>query len=155
MILKGDSSQAATGVRGLFRSSASSCLLLTTALGFVAAAGCTTVAGLSNLDASECRGSLTNQLASILVEQGENPQASARLADNTATALATGEFGPRPFWVASPSGADYFFFVQRKSETCLLRLYGRQKGFVSYRNNLTYIATKTLPACQCSEGSAD
>jgi hypothetical protein len=117
----------------------------------VAVSGCTTVAALSNLDASECRGSFTNQLATVLTEQGENPATSARLADKTASALATGEYGPRPFRVASPSGTDYFFFLQRKGDACLLRLYGRQKGFVSYRNNLTYIATKTLPACQCTE----
>lgn len=131
--------------------SASLWLLVTGALGLAVGVGCATVAALSNLETSQCRDSFTNQLAAVLIEQGENPETSARLAENTAGALATGQYGPRPFSVASPSGADYFFFLQRKSDACLLRLYGRQKGFVSYRNNLTYIATKTLPACQCSE----
>ncbi len=61
------------------------------------------------------------------------------------------DYGPRPFLVASPSGTDYTFFVQEKKPICLLRLYGRQKGFWSYTNNLTYIATRPLPNCACSE----
>ena len=59
--------------------------------------------------------------------------------------------GPRPFLVASPSGTDYAFFVERKDDACLLRLYGRQKGFVTYTNNLTYIATQPLAPCRCEE----
>ena len=117
----------------------------------LAGAGCTTVAALTNLDADECRNSFTSQLATVLSEQGESLETAARLADHTATLLATGAFGPRPFVVASPSGADYSLFLQRKKDTCLLRLYRRRKGFVSYTNNLTYIATKSLPPCQCAE----
>ena len=41
--------------------------------------------------------------------------------------------------------------IERKDDACLLRLYGRQKGFVSYTNNLTYIATRPLTACACAE----
>jgi hypothetical protein len=41
--------------------------------------------------------------------------------------------------------------VERKDDACLLRLYGRQKGFVAYTNNLTYIATQPLAACRCEE----
>jgi len=126
-------------------------LLAGVLLPFVAGAGCTTVAALTNLETDECRNSFTAQLATVLSEQGESLETAARLADNTATLLATGAFGPRPFVVASPSGADYSLFLQRKKETCLLRLYGRRKGFVSYTNNLTYIATKSLPPCQCTE----
>jgi hypothetical protein len=114
-------------------------------------AGCTTVAAVSNLDSDECRNGFTSQLAAILSEQGEALERAARLANNTATALASGAYGPRPFLVASPSGTDYSLFLQRKGETCLLRLYRRRKGFMSYTNNLTYIATKTVPACQCVE----
>ena len=125
--------------------------LAVVALVSLACAGCTTMATLSNLDTSECRNSFTSQLASILSEQGENLESGARLAESTADTLATGQYGPRPFRVASPSGADDFFFLQRRSDTCLVRLYGRRKGFVSYTNNLTYIATKPLPTCVCTE----
>jgi hypothetical protein len=51
--------------------------------------------------------------------------------------------------VGAPSGSDYAFFVQKKGSECLLRLYGRQKGFVRYTNNMTYIATRKLPPCRC------
>jgi hypothetical protein len=53
--------------------------------------------------------------------------------------------------LAAPSGVDHSFFVERKGASCVLRLYGRQKGFVSYTNNLTYIATEPLAPCQCTE----
>jgi len=120
-------------------------------LSLLSGSGCTTMAALSNLDTSECRNSFTEQMASVLSEQGETPDNSARLAERTASALATGEYGPRPFRVASSTGADYFFFLQRKGDACLLRLYGRRKGFVTYTNNLTYITTKPLAACICVE----
>ena len=42
------------------------------------------------------------------------------------------------------------FFERRELER-LLRLYGRQKGFVSYTNNITYIATEPLGPCRCAE----
>jgi hypothetical protein len=41
--------------------------------------------------------------------------------------------------------------VEKKKDACLLRLYGRQKGFVSYTNDLTYIATEPLAPCECEE----
>jgi hypothetical protein len=65
--------------------------------------------------------------------------------------LTAYDLGPRPFAIAAPSGTDYRFFVQRKGEACVLNLYGRQKGFVSYTNNLTYIATQDLSDCTCAE----
>ena len=71
-------------------------------------------------------------------------------ASGRAPKAVTG-IGPRPFLVASPSGADYSFFVQRMDGACALRLYARQKGFVSYTNNITYIATETLGPCRCAE----
>ena len=65
--------------------------------------------------------------------------------------LASGELGPRPFTLLAPSGVDYAFFVEADGKECVLRLYGRQKGFVSYTNNLTYIASRTLAGCVCAE----
>jgi hypothetical protein len=41
--------------------------------------------------------------------------------------------------------------VEKKKSGCLLRLYGKQKGFTSYTNNLNYIATRPLPDCLCRE----
>lgn len=113
--------------------------------------GCTTVAQITTLSDESCRERVRGQLESVLVEEGEQPEMANRLAVNTTLVLATGSLGPRPFGVSSPSGTDYSFFVQRNGETCLLRLYGRQKGFTRYTNNLTYISTRALEGCACAE----
>lgn len=113
--------------------------------------GCTTVAQITTLSDESCRERVRGQLESVLVEEGEQPEMANRLAVNTILVLATGSLGPRPFGVSSPSGTDYSFFVQRKGETCLLRLYGRQKGFTRYTNNLSYISTRALEGCACAE----
>lgn len=109
------------------------------------------MAQITTLSNESCRQTVRGQLESILVEEREQPDIANRLAVNTTVILATGSLGPRPFGVSSPSGADYSFFVQRKGERCLLRLYGRQKGFTRYTNNLTYISTRALEGCTCAE----
>ncbi|MBI4000905.1 MAG: hypothetical protein HY348_03880 [Nitrospira defluvii] len=113
--------------------------------------GCTTVAQVTTLSDENCHHKMSEQLNAVLLEEGEKPDIANRLAVNTTTVLATGALGPRPFGVSSPSGADYSFFIQRKSDECLLRLYGRRKGFTRYTNNLTYIATRSLEGCACAE----
>jgi hypothetical protein len=115
------------------------------------AAGCTTVAQVTTLSNPACRDTLRVALAKILQAEGETAPVAERLAESSTAALQTGELGPRPFLVASSSGVDYSFFVEKKGARCLLRLYGRQKGFVSYTNNLTYIATEPLAPCECAE----
>ncbi|MEO7863970.1 MAG: hypothetical protein ABIU05_26780 [Nitrospirales bacterium] len=113
--------------------------------------GCTTVAQVTTLSDQNCRHTFVDQMSSILVEEGEKQEIAERLAESTMNVLSTGSLGPRPFVVASPSGADYGFFVEQKSSDCLLRLFSRQKGFTRYRNNLTYIATRQLDGCMCAE----
>jgi hypothetical protein len=113
-------------------------------------AGCTTVAQVELSD-DACRATFQNAIASILVEQNETPDVAAQLAEKTDVMLERARLGPRPFAISSSSGTDYEFFVEKKSSGCLLRLYGRQKGFTSYTNNLTYIATRPLPGCACKE----
>jgi hypothetical protein len=112
--------------------------------------GCAAVAQVTSLDDPTCKSTVREQLNAVLIEQGEKPEIAERLAVNTTTVLATGALGPRPFGVSSSSGADYSFFVQQKGSKCLLRLYGRQKGFTRYSNNLTYIASRSLDGCQCA-----
>ena len=113
--------------------------------------GCTDVAQVTTLDDPSCKSTVRDQLNSVLIEEGEKSEIAERLAVNTTTVLATGVLGPRPFGVSSPSGKDYSFFIQRKDSECLLRLYGRQKGFIRHTNNLTYIATRLLNGCMCAE----
>ena len=113
--------------------------------------GCATVAQVTSLSDQNCRHTFEDQVSSILVEQGEKQEVADKLAEFTTTVLLTGALGPRPFLVASPSGADYGLFVEQKSSDCLLRLFSRQKGFTRYRNNLTHIATRQLDGCMCAE----
>lgn len=113
--------------------------------------GCVSVAKITTLPDAACRQKLTAALTIVLEGQGEAPDAAEHLAASTTDTLQRVELGPRPFLVAAPSGVDYSFFVERKGAACLLRLYGRQKGFVSYTNNLTYIATEPLAPCECAE----
>jgi len=116
----------------------------------ILAAGCTSVAQVTSLSDQSCRQRVVSQMSDILIEEGESQDVAAKLAESTVTVLSSGTLGPRPFVVSSPSGADYGFFVQQKSE-CLLRLFSRQQGFTRYTNNLTYIATRQLDGCQCAE----
>ena len=113
--------------------------------------GCATVAQVTSLSDQNCRHTFVDRMSSILVEEGEKQEIAERLAESTTAVLSTGSLGPRPFVVASPSGADYEFFVEQKSSDCLLRLFSRQKGFTRYRNNLTYIETRQLDGCMCAE----
>jgi len=117
----------------------------------LAAIACTTVAQVTTLSDPPCRDAVAGAFKRILEAQGERAPVAAQLAESATQALRSQEPGPRPFLVSSPSGADYAFFVQRDGEACLLRLYGKQKGFVSYTNNLTYIATEPLATCGCAE----
>lgn len=112
---------------------------------------CASVAQVTTLSDPGCRQTFTKALATIMESEGETAAVAQQLAESTAVALQTVDLGPRPFLVAAPSGVDYSFFVERRGASCVLRLYGRQKGFVSYTNNLTYIATESLAPCQCAE----
>ncbi len=113
--------------------------------------GCATVTKVTNLVDEPCNVSFSRQLSAILKTQGEKPEAADALAEKTVSTLSSYDLGPRPFAIAAPSGTDYRFFVDRKGTECVLTLYGRRKGFVSYTNNLTYIATEPLADCTCAE----
>ncbi len=115
------------------------------------ALSCASVAQITTLSDPVCQRALTSAFTAMFEEEGEKPDVAAELAESTSTALQYGALGPRPFLVEAPSGVDYSFFVEPKGATCLLRLYGRQKGFVTYTNNISYIATRDLTPCQCAE----
>lgn len=114
------------------------------------AAGCS-MAHLTNAAAPPCQTSLRSGLESILTAEDEKPEVAVELASASARSFARVDPGPRPFAVASPSGTDYGFFFDGKGDECLLRLYGWQKGFVKYTNDLTYIETRPLAGCTCEE----
>ncbi len=125
--------------------------LLMSAAPAVFTAGCATVGQVTNLSQPACADEFRQAMSAILAEQGEKAETGDALAESAVSSLAGGSLGPRPFFVASSSGVDYEFFVQKKKDACLLRLYGRSHGFVSYTNNLTYIATRLLARCECAE----
>lgn len=120
-------------------------------VGVLIMAGCATMTKVTNLSDESCRTAFTNRLSAILTDQGETSEASDALASKAVFTLRTYDLGPRPFAIAAPSGTDYRFFVDRQGTECVLTLYGRRKGFVSYTNNLTYIATQPLPGCACAD----
>ena len=103
-------------------------------IGAVFLSGCATVAQVTTWSDEACRRQVTDQLHSILADEGERADVAHRVAVNTTVVLSTGSLGP-----------------QRKGEDCLLRLYGRRKGFIRYTNNLIYLATRPLDACACAE----
>lgn len=72
-------------------------------------------------------------------------------AVSLAIVLTMTDCATRPFAIAAPSGTDYRFFIDRKGADCVLTLFGRRKGFVSYTNDLTSIATEVLPDCTCAD----
>lgn len=118
-----------------------------------ALAACTHVGEVRNLHEASCGTGFERELASILVAEKESPEAAAALAARTRAALADAALGPRPFALAAPSGTDYHFIVEPTREGCWLRLYGRRRGFTTLTNNLTWIASRALPGCECSEGA--
>lgn len=116
-----------------------------------AALGCTSMAAVTNLRDQPCQQNFATALSEILLAEGEEPARAQKVAEQADLIGSTFDYGPRPFLVSSQSGTDYSFFVEKTGEQCRLRLYGRQKGFTRYTNNLTYIQTKALPGCQCRE----
>ena len=114
-------------------------------------AGCTTMARVTNSESSLCASSLRQALSDVLEKRGEPTDDAESLADDTLDNGRWAAMGPRAFVLEAPGGTDYAFFIQKKHDACLLRLYGEQKWFVRYTNTLWYIATRELPGCDCSE----
>ena len=113
-----------------------------------AAAGCATVAQVE-LNDPACQSVFQDQMASILVQEGEKPDDARVIAHRAAEEVSYGDVGVRPFSIGSRT-TDYTFFVQKKKSGCLLRLVSRQKGFTVYTNDVTYIASRPLTGCLCA-----
>jgi hypothetical protein len=117
-------------------------------------AGCATMARVTNAESPICASSLRQSLSDVLENRGESTNDSVSLADQAVDSGLLTRIGPRAFVLEAPGGTDYVFFVQRKHDVCLLHLYGEHKGFVTYTNDLWYIATRELSGCECSDESS-
>src|SRR6202022_840377 len=106
-------------------------MLLAVSLAAVLSTRCAHVAEVDSLAEGPCSAEFEQSLFSILGVQGEKPEVTRDLAHRTYVVLTSTNRGPRPFFVSSPFGTDYTFFVDNKRDRCLLRLYGRQHGFMS------------------------
>jgi hypothetical protein len=122
-------------------------LLVTTAL----AGACSTsnAARLANPAAVDCRRSLADAFALMLVGQGEKDHVAEQVATSGADALAAVDLGPHPFKLSSPSGIDYAFYFERDGPRCLLHLVAKQGGNFQFGDTLTFLATRPLHGCRC------
>lgn len=109
------------------------------------------MASVTNPRDQPCQQNFAAALADILVVQGEEAGRVRKIVEQGELLGSVFEYGPRPFLVSSQTGTDYSFFVEKKGDHCVLRLYARQKGFTRYTNNLTYIESRNLSGCQCHE----
>lgn len=119
----------------------------------LAVAGCSPkVARVANPGNARCAQSLRAAFEIILVEQGEKPEAAAKLAASATQALIDVDLGPRPFKLSSPTGIEYgFFFENEEDRRCLLRLVALQLGTLQYSDNVTFLATRPLRGCICAK----
>ncbi|HEX4961673.1 MAG TPA: hypothetical protein VF173_12590 [Thermoanaerobaculia bacterium] len=111
------------------------------------------VARVTNISDSACRGSLSAQLASTLVKQGETLDDACAMSEDALDALSHSP-DPRPFYAFSPSYMRYGFFVQEKNSGCVLHLFERQgklfgKVKATFTNTSTYFSTSLLVDCSC------
>jgi hypothetical protein len=114
----------------------------------LAVSGCASV-GRLDFTTHECAATFTRQLADILVSQHETERIAQELARDATLALISGEATTAQFFVFSPSGTDYAFFVQHRSSGCVLRLHARRTLHTELSNDLTYIASRPLTGCRC------
>lgn len=111
------------------------------------------VARVTNLSDASCRGSLSGQVASMLVKQGETPDHATAMSEDALATLSRSP-DPRPFYAFSPEYMRYGFFLQRKDLGCELHLFERQgkvfgRGKATFTNTSTYFATSLLAGCSC------
>ena len=110
------------------------------------------VARVTNLSDSACRDTLSAQLASALVNEGEAMEAANAMSEDALAALSHSP-DPRPFYAFSPSYLRYGFFLQEKDSACVLHLFELQKlagkEKVTFTNTSTYFATSHLLDCSC------
>jgi hypothetical protein len=123
---------------------------LVSLVALAASAACMSAARATNFEDASCRSTLAKAISTILAGQGEQPEIADWLGADALQGSDPAGLRAKGFSVSSPFGTDYKFILQRKGESCLLRLYRREKGSRSTTNDLTFLATEPLPGCLCS-----
>jgi hypothetical protein len=111
-------------------------------------------ARLTNLSDAGCRESLSAQVTSVLVKEGETEDATRMMTAGLFAGLQH-QTEPAPFFVFSPGGMRYGFFLQETEFGCVLRLYERRQMLgpngLRSMSTLDYLASRTVLYCSCSE----
>jgi hypothetical protein len=111
-------------------------------------------ARFTNLSDPACRHSLSAQVASVLVKEGETGDAARKMATDVFQNLWY-QTEPAPFFAFSPGGMRYGFFLQETEFGCVLRLYERRQMLGNHglrsMDTLDYLASRTVLYCSCSE----
>ena len=102
-----------------------------------------------DLREAACAAQFEEQLAAILVEEGETPKSAATLAAETLESLHEG-LGNRFFSVSSKSGARFSFEVRKKGSGGVLHLRTHEGGRPRTNWSLT-IPKRPLPSCTCND----
>jgi hypothetical protein len=109
-------------------------------------------ARITNLSDAACRQSLSAQVTSVLVKEGETEDAARAMAPHLFEDLWY-QTEPAPFFAVSPGGVRYGFFLQETEFGCVLRLYERRRMLggpgSSSINTLDYLASRTVLYCSC------
>lgn len=110
-------------------------------------------ARLTNLSDPACRRSLSAQVTSVLVKEGETRDAARTMATSLFEDLWY-QVEPGPFYAVSPGGVRYGFFLEETEFGCVLHLYERHRMFgapdFSSTDTLDYLASRTVLYCTCS-----
>jgi hypothetical protein len=115
-------------------------------------------AHFTNLSDAACRESLSAQVTSVLVKEGETQDAARTMTIGLFADLQR-QIEPGPFYAVSPGGLRYGFFLQETEFGCVLRLYERRQMFggpgFSYTDTIDYLASRTVLYCSCADPDTD
>jgi hypothetical protein len=108
----------------------------------------------TNLSEPACRNSFADQVASVLVKQGETPDVAKLMSADILDDLPRRP--PGPFFAFSPARIRYGFIVQNTDVGCVLRLYQRERQLrghatVGVTDTLMYLESRTVVYCSCGE----
>lgn len=103
-----------------------------------------------DLRSPACAAALVEQLASILAEKGQAPEAAAALASGTVNSFSGGS-DASSFLVSTDSGSTYCFRVSKVGTACTLNLHYRRKQTEHSTSGWPSNASRSLLPCACND----